>query len=254
MACFSPVWASEMTSCTPASPRAFRLRRNAVQNAPSSAGDDVHAEDLPLPVGVDPGRDHHCDGDHPAALADLLGQRVHPHIGVGAGVQRPGAERLDLRVQHLGHPGHLRLGDPGDAERLDQLVHPPGRDPEQVAGGDHADQRLLGAAPAVQQPVREVRPRPQLRDRQLDRAGPGVPAPAPDTRCGSSSEPRCAPRSRRRTTPPPRRPSTRRERRDHLPQQIRAPAAAARPASGPGSNVLLAAIVCSSFESFGRAP
>jgi hypothetical protein len=36
MACFSPVWASEMTSCTPPRPRAFGLRRNAVQNAPSS--------------------------------------------------------------------------------------------------------------------------------------------------------------------------------------------------------------------------
>src|SRR3712207_8499503 len=36
IACFSPVWASEMTSCTPPRPRAFRLRRNAVQNAPSS--------------------------------------------------------------------------------------------------------------------------------------------------------------------------------------------------------------------------
>src|SRR5215208_5471064 len=36
MACLRPVWASEMTSCTPASPRAFRLRRNAVQKAPSS--------------------------------------------------------------------------------------------------------------------------------------------------------------------------------------------------------------------------
>jgi hypothetical protein len=36
MACFSPVWASETTSWTPASPLARRLRRNAVQKAPSS--------------------------------------------------------------------------------------------------------------------------------------------------------------------------------------------------------------------------
>jgi hypothetical protein len=36
MACFNPVWASEITSCTPASPRAFKERRNAVQKAPSS--------------------------------------------------------------------------------------------------------------------------------------------------------------------------------------------------------------------------
>jgi hypothetical protein len=36
MACFSPVWASEATNCTPVSPLALRLRRNAVQKAPSS--------------------------------------------------------------------------------------------------------------------------------------------------------------------------------------------------------------------------
>ena len=33
---FRPVWASLITSWTPARPRAFRPRRNAVQNAPSS--------------------------------------------------------------------------------------------------------------------------------------------------------------------------------------------------------------------------
>jgi hypothetical protein len=36
MAPLRPVWASEMTSCTPASPRALSERRKAVQKAPSS--------------------------------------------------------------------------------------------------------------------------------------------------------------------------------------------------------------------------
>jgi hypothetical protein len=36
MAWVRPVWASEMTSCTPVSPLALSERRNAVQNAPSS--------------------------------------------------------------------------------------------------------------------------------------------------------------------------------------------------------------------------
>jgi hypothetical protein len=36
MAALRPVWASEETSCTPVSPLAFRERKNAVQNAPSS--------------------------------------------------------------------------------------------------------------------------------------------------------------------------------------------------------------------------
>ncbi len=42
IAAFSPVWASEMTSWTPASPRAFSERRNAVQNAPSSHDGPSH--------------------------------------------------------------------------------------------------------------------------------------------------------------------------------------------------------------------
>jgi len=36
MAAFSPVWASEMTSWVPLTPRALSERRNAVQNAPFS--------------------------------------------------------------------------------------------------------------------------------------------------------------------------------------------------------------------------
>jgi hypothetical protein len=35
-AALRPVWASETTSCTPASPLALSERRKAVQNAPSS--------------------------------------------------------------------------------------------------------------------------------------------------------------------------------------------------------------------------
>ena len=54
------------------------------------AGDDVQAEDLPVPVGVDPDRDQGVHVDGPAVLADLLGQRVQPQERVRAGVQRAG--------------------------------------------------------------------------------------------------------------------------------------------------------------------
>ena len=63
MACFNPVWASEMTSCTPPSPRAFNERRNAVQNAPSSRVADGESEDFAPAVGAHPGGDHHRLGD-----------------------------------------------------------------------------------------------------------------------------------------------------------------------------------------------
>jgi hypothetical protein len=54
MAAFSPVWASEMTSCTPPSPRAFRPRRNAVQNAPSSLSPTSKPSTSRLPSAVTP--------------------------------------------------------------------------------------------------------------------------------------------------------------------------------------------------------
>ena len=61
----------------------------------------------------------------------------------------------------------------------DQLVHPPGRHPEQVAGRHHRRQGRLGPAAPFQQPVREVRARAQLRDRDVDRADPGVQVAVP---------------------------------------------------------------------------
>jgi hypothetical protein len=57
-----------------------------------------------VPVSVDADRDQAVDVDDPAALTDLQRQRVGPDEGVGAGVQRSGAERLDLLVELLGHP------------------------------------------------------------------------------------------------------------------------------------------------------
>jgi hypothetical protein len=53
------------------------------------------------------------------------------------------------------------------------------RHPEQVADRDHADHRLLRAFAALQQPLGEVRATAKLRQRQLDRADPGVPLPGP---------------------------------------------------------------------------
>ena len=66
----------------------------------------------------------------------------------------------DLGVEVAGHLTDLRLAQPGDPQRLDQLLHPPGADPEQVAGGHHGGQRPFGPAAAFQQPVGEVRPSP----------------------------------------------------------------------------------------------
>jgi len=140
---------------------------------------DVEAEDLAVPVGVHPGREQRVHRDHPAALADLEGERVGGHERVGAGVEWAGPERLDLLVELSGHHTDLRLRQPGDAEGLHQPFHPSGRHPEQVAGRDHGGEGTLGSAAPLQEPVREVGPGPQLGDRDLERARPGVPLPRP---------------------------------------------------------------------------
>jgi hypothetical protein len=132
-----------------------------------------------MSVGVDPGGHQGMDVDHPAALADLEDQGVGGHERVGPGVQRAVPEVRDLAVEVLGHLAHLGLRQPGDAQGLDELLHPPGRGPEQVAGGDHGGQRPLRPAAALQQPVREVGPGPQLGDRHVQGAGAGVEVPMP---------------------------------------------------------------------------
>ena len=111
-----------------------------------------------MAVGVDADRDERVDACDAAALADLLGQGIDPDEGIRAGVQGAVAEGGDLLVQVLGHRADLRLRQLGDAQGLGGLFHSAGGDPEQVGGGDHADEGLLGTAPAFQQPVREVAP------------------------------------------------------------------------------------------------
>jgi hypothetical protein len=125
------------------------------------AGGDFDAEDFAVAVGVDAGRDEHDRFDHAALLTDLHGQRVGGHEGERPGlVQGPGPECRDLGVEIGGHAGDLRAGQRGDAQRLDEFVHPPGRDAEQVAGRDHADHGGLGPLTPLEQPVREIRALP----------------------------------------------------------------------------------------------
>ena len=112
-------------------------------------------------------------------FADLEHQGVGGHERVRAGIQRPGAERLDGGVEFLGHHADLRLRQAGDAQGLDELVHPPRGHPEQVAGGHHGGQCPLGAFAAFQQPVREVRALPQLGDREIQCACAGVELAVP---------------------------------------------------------------------------
>lgn len=168
-----PGWASEVTSRTPVRPQATRSGEERQPARTVLGGVDLQAQDLPIPLGVDTGSDQGRDLDHPAALADLHRQRVGGDERVRPGVQRVGAERLDLRVEVLRHRRDLRLRQPRDAQRGHQLLQPPSGHPEQVGGGHDRHQR-------------------------------GCPTAGPGGRCADPPAPRCARRRPRRT---PRRPA-----------------------------------------------
>ncbi|VOI55323.1 Uncharacterised protein [Streptococcus pneumoniae] len=120
-----------------------------VPRRPGLRGGDPQAQDLAVAVSVDPGGQQHHGVDHAPALADLHAQRIGGHERERAGhPERAVAEGLDLLVELGGHPGDLGLGQGVDAQSLDQLVHPSGRDPGEVAVSDHGDQRRLRSLPA----------------------------------------------------------------------------------------------------------
>ena len=130
------------------------------------AGTHVHAQDLTLPVGIDPRRHHHADVDDATALPNLLGQAVQPHVGVGTAVQGTTQETLHHFIQLLADARHLAAGDAIAAQGLDQVVHPTGGDSLHVGLLDHRQQSLLAAPPWFQQ-AGEVAAFPQLGNVQL---------------------------------------------------------------------------------------
>src|SRR4051794_10688836 len=168
-----PGCASELTSLTPARPRATRPRTNANPSGAVLGGDDVEPERLAEAVAVDANRVHDADVDRAAALAALDLKRIQGHLRVGCAVERAAAEVLDDHVQALRQPRDLALRHPLDPELLHELLDSARRDAREVGVRDHRHERLLGAPARLQQPVREIRALAQLRHRQLDRADPG---------------------------------------------------------------------------------
>ena len=105
----SPRCSSLVTSCTPDRPRAVRPAGTPATRA-VLAGGDVHTEDLPAPVGVHPGRDQAVHVHRPAALADLLGQRVDQQNVYGPPSSGRVRNALHQLVQLRRHLADLRLG------------------------------------------------------------------------------------------------------------------------------------------------
>jgi hypothetical protein len=116
MASTSPAWASLVTSLTPARPRATRSAKNEFQAV--------------LVSEVATWRPRSVGGD----------ERERAGLAEGAV-----SELVDVLVELGGHPGHLGLRQPVDAQGFDELVHPARGHPGQVAVRDHGDQGRLGA-------------------------------------------------------------------------------------------------------------
>ena len=176
IAALSPAWASEIASWTPTRPRATRPLRKLGPERLGLGLADVDREDLAAAGLMHAMGDDERLGDHAAAVADLLDLGVEEQIRVAA-LERAVPERLDVLIQRRADPAHLRARDP-QPERLDQLVDPAGRNAAHIGLLDNRQQRLLGT-PARLQKAREVAALPQLRDLQLDLAGPGVPTAGP---------------------------------------------------------------------------
>jgi hypothetical protein len=79
---------------------------------------DIQAEDLPVPIGVDPGGDQGVHACHPAFFADLDRERVDPHEGVRPGIQRTLAKRRDLAIEVCCHLAELRTRQRLDPQLL----------------------------------------------------------------------------------------------------------------------------------------
>jgi hypothetical protein len=93
-------------ACTPVSPRAFKLRRNWVQKAPSFAVADGEAEHLATAVAAHAGGHHHCLGEHAAVDPGLAVGGGHEHIREGLAGQGavPEGRHLAVEARTLGRP------------------------------------------------------------------------------------------------------------------------------------------------------
>ena len=155
-----------------------QIGEERVPGAAGLGGGDLQTQHFAATIAVDASGHEHDGVDHPAALSDLHRQRVscdereRPRLGQGTV-----AELVDVFVEVGGHAGDLGLRQPVDAQRLDELVHPAGRHPGEVAVRDHRDQSGFGAFAALKQPLREVGPRTQLGDGDIDGADAGVQGP-----------------------------------------------------------------------------
>ncbi|EYD75948.1 hypothetical protein Rumeso_02493 [Rubellimicrobium mesophilum DSM 19309] len=133
---------------------------------------DVQAHDLAPAVPVGGHGDYGRHTDDAATLADLEVGGIEPEIGPFA-FERALEEGAHPLVDLFAQLRDLALADPAQAHGLHQVVDLARGDPGDPRLLDHRDQRLLGGLPRLQK-GREVAPRPELGDAQVERPETGV--------------------------------------------------------------------------------
>jgi hypothetical protein len=131
-----------------------------------------------MAIGIDRRGKHRGNVDDPTAIPAALGQRIQPDRGIGSAGERPVPEGRNGGIQLLGQVSDLGFGVPLDAQGPDEIIHPTGRDPSQVALGHHGDQGPFGPPSRLQEPVGAVTAPAQL-DGQIDGAEARIPAAGP---------------------------------------------------------------------------
>lgn len=136
----------------------------------------VDAHQLAVAVVVEGVGDHHGVRGDASTLPDLQVGGVQPQIEV-APRERTLTESLDLFVEPGTDSADFALREILHAHGLDEVLDLAGTDAVHVGLLDDTHERLLRPAPGLEE-AREVGALPQLRDRQLERAHPRVPASA----------------------------------------------------------------------------
>lgn len=141
---------------------------------------DIEPEDLPAAIAGHSGGDHdRLAGDQPAAT-DMQVGGIQEHVRIGDLVEPSGAEPADLFIESCTDAGYLGLGDPGPAERDDEVVDVASGDPVHPGFHHHRVQGLVDPPPRLKH-RREERALAELGDRQLDGACLGHQLPRSDT-------------------------------------------------------------------------
>ncbi len=179
----SPAGASAGDQATSSRPPAVRSRKNPSQPAPSSLVVTWTPRISRCPSALIPVATRACTGTtrppsrtlrtRASAATNVNGPA--PPLSTPRGRVRNSSTWVSSSLPSL-RPGTSRARY---AQRLHQLVHPPGRDTEQVAGRHHRGQRLLRAGASLQEPLGEIRTLAELGDRDVQGAGPGVEVTVP---------------------------------------------------------------------------